>query len=121
MDWASQEATKIRPITRPSELEKTACRMPPTRAHLGDLSVAYWPTCWSSSDSRPTWSSDLDSGEPFCSSQTVRKMNRKNCRYSDCQFSATSVAKLDEVRYRPSETGGSPSVICCWLKSACPA
>jgi hypothetical protein len=42
-------------------------------------------------------SSDFDSGEPFCSSHTVSRMKRKNCRYSDCQFSATSTPKLAEV------------------------
>jgi hypothetical protein len=63
----------------------------------------------------------LDSGEPFCTSHTVRKMYRKNCRYSDCQFSATSTPKLAEVTYRPQETRGRPSAICCWLKSAWPA
>ena len=39
----------------------------------------------------------FDSGEPCCTSQTVAKMNRKNCRYSDCQFSATSMMKWDEL------------------------
>jgi hypothetical protein len=29
----------------------------------------------------------------------VVKMYRRNCRYSDCQFSETSTAKPDEVRY----------------------
>jgi hypothetical protein len=45
----------------------------------------------------PTFSRSFDSGEPFCTSQTVSMMNRKNWRYSDCQFSATSAAKLDEL------------------------
>jgi hypothetical protein len=40
----------------------------------------------------------LDSGEPFCSNQTVAKANSANWRYSDCQFSITALPKLDEVR-----------------------
>jgi hypothetical protein len=40
----------------------------------------------------------LDSGEPFCTNHTVNKIKRVNWRYSDCQFSVTACAKLDEVR-----------------------
>src|SRR6478735_8915987 len=47
-------------------------------------------------------------------------MYRKNCRYSDCQFSATSTAKLDDVRYCPRLTCCSPSVSCWLLYSATP-
>src|SRR5689334_6466439 len=103
MDWASQDSRKITPMTRPRELEYRVRRHPRARAHLGESAVAYSPTFWSASDSRPGLSSSLDSGEPFCSSHTVTKMNRKNCRYSDCQFSATSAPKLAEPTYRPRE------------------
>ena len=40
----------------------------------------------------------LDSGEPRCTSHTVSMMNSRNCRYSDCQFSATSTAKVEDIR-----------------------
>jgi hypothetical protein len=79
-------------------LENSHRRQPPASAHFGESSSAYRPTFWSRSDSAPTLSSSLDSGDPFCTSQTVRKMNRKNWRYSDCQFSSTSTPKLAEVR-----------------------
>jgi hypothetical protein len=29
-------------------------------------------------------------------SQTVRRMKRVNCRYSDCQFSSTAVANSED-------------------------
>src|SRR5919112_4568186 len=104
------------PIIRPSELEYTVSFQPRVRAHAGESSSAYPPTFCLRSDSRPASSSGLDSGDPCWTSPTVRKMYRKNCRYSDCQFSATSTPKLAEVTYRPQETRGRPSAICCWLK-----
>src|SRR5919107_5675140 len=116
IDWASQDPRKIKPITRPSEFEYRVRRNPSTFAHPGESSSANRPTFCSSSDSSPASSSFFDSGEPFCSSHTVKKMYRKNCRYSDCQFSATSAPKLADVTYRASEMGSRPSVSCSWLK-----
>ena len=52
----------------------------------------------------PTSSGFFDSVEPRCTSQTVTRIMRKNCRYSDCQFSATSTAKLEDVTYAQNET-----------------
>jgi hypothetical protein len=43
-------------------------------------------------------SSSFDSGDPFCSSQTVARAKRANCRYSDCQFSITAWPKLEVLR-----------------------
>jgi hypothetical protein len=48
-------------------------------------------------------------------------MYRKNCRYSDCQFSVTSTAKSDDVTYASKLRGASPSVTSSSLNSACPA
>src|SRR3954452_4364607 len=115
IDWVSQDSRKITPMTRPRELENSVVRSPPTRAHFGELASAYRPIFCCSSDSIPMSSREVDSGEPFCTSQTVRKMKRKNCRYSDCQFSATSTPKLADVTYRPNEMGSMPSAVCCWL------
>jgi len=39
-------------------------------------------------------------------SHTVRTMKRKNCRYSDCQFSATSTANWEDVTYWPKFRDG---------------
>jgi hypothetical protein len=52
----------------------------------------------------------LDSGEPRCTSQTVATMNSRNCRYSDCQFSATSTAKSEEMRRRPVHAAIIPAI-----------
>jgi hypothetical protein len=40
---------------------------------------------------------------------------RKNCRYSDCQFSATSTAKLEDVTYAQNETRTAPELSWSWL------
>lgn len=45
----------------------------------------------------PIASTFLDSGDPFCTSHTVSMTNRKNCRYSDCQFSATFTANAEDA------------------------
>ena len=68
------------------------------RAHRGESSCAWAPTSCSSSDSPPSLPTSLDSGEPFCTNHTVKRMKSVNCRYSDCQFSVTAWAKLDDVR-----------------------
>ena len=39
----------------------------------------------------------LDSEDPRWTNHTVSRMYSVNCRYSDCQFSATSTAYCDEV------------------------
>src|SRR5215208_2212588 len=96
-DWANHEPAKIRPITISSELENSHVRAPPTRAHFGESGKACLPISWSFSDSVPALSSSLDSGEPFWSSHTVVRMKRKNCRYSDCQFSITAWPKLEDT------------------------
>src|SRR3954468_11824452 len=97
MDWASQHSRKMVPMSRPSDREKTAVRHPPAFAHAGEPSVTCLPVCWSRSDSRPSWWIGFDSGEPRWNSQTVPNTERKNCKYSDCQFSATSTANDDDV------------------------
>jgi len=43
-------------------------------------------------------------------SQMVARMKRKNCRNSDCQFSATSTRKSEDVTKSMKVTEGSP---CC--------
>jgi hypothetical protein len=89
---------KSRNITTPRDREYSACPRPPTEAGRGESGRAYLPMRCSLSDSTPALCSSFDSGEPRWTSQTVAKRNRKNCRYSDCQFSATSTANRDVVR-----------------------
>src|SRR6478752_7569096 len=120
MDCASQLKAKITPITMPNDREYRASRNPRVRAQPGESSPACSPTFCSLSDSVPCLPSGLDSGEPFCTNQTVAKMYRKNCRYSDCQFSATSTPKLEDVRYWPRVISCRPAVICWSLYSATP-
>jgi hypothetical protein len=43
----------------------------------------------------PSSPSSFDSVEPFWTSQMVARMNRENCRYSDCQFSITEFQKAE--------------------------
>jgi hypothetical protein len=50
--------------------------------------------------------------DPRWTSHTVPNAYRKNCRYSDCQFSATSTAKLEDMRYSPRDTGSAPWLTC---------
>ena len=107
MNWAVQERMKNGPMTSPSELESSALRQPLARARAGESALACLPTSWSASLSRPALSSGLDSREPRWATQTVSTMNRKNRRYSDCQFSARSTANSEEVRYAPMVTSGS--------------
>ena len=66
--------SKIAVITSRSELEYSARRNPRVRDHAGECSSAYSAIFCFSSDSRPVSSTGLDSGEPRCTSQTVRKM-----------------------------------------------
>src|SRR5215207_1088389 len=113
-DCASQEPRKSSPIVSPREWEKTVRRQPVALAQGGESLSACRPTFWSSSDSRPTSSTGLDSVDPRCTNHTVASTNTKNCRYSDCQFSATSTANDDEVTYCQIVTG-SPPVASCWL------
>jgi hypothetical protein len=108
-------------MTRPSERENSAVRQPPVRAHVGDSSSACGPTCCSSSDSVPSLPGSLESEEPRCTSQTVAKTYRENCRYSDCQFSMTSTPKDDEVTWSRKDTVGRPFATCRALWSAVPA
>src|SRR5918999_3297213 len=96
-ECANQEARKIVPITSSSEFDSSHSRTPRARAHFGACEVAWPPTFCSSSDSVPALWSSFDSGDPFCTSHTVAKMNRKNCRYSDCQFSITAWPNDDET------------------------
>jgi hypothetical protein len=85
-------------MTSPRDRSCTAVRRPPARAQRGDSGVANAPTFCSASVPRPLSPGLFDSGDPRCTSHTVPTTYSRNCRYSDCQFSATSVAKLDEVR-----------------------
>src|SRR5690349_14145852 len=71
MDWIVHESTKISPMTSIKDLEKIHSRSPPAFAQAGEPCSAYLPTFWSSSDSRPDLPSSFDSGDPFCTSQTV--------------------------------------------------
>src|SRR5687768_15562578 len=107
-------------MTRPSEVEKSAVLNPPAFAHLGDSFLENWPMSSSSSDCTPRFSISLDSGEPFCTSQTVSTMKSRNCRYSDCQFSETSTAKLEEVTYCQKLISSNPEATCSSLKYATP-
>ena len=66
---------------------------PRARAHFGESWSACSPIFWSASDWVPTSSTFLDSGEPFCTNQTVATMKSVNWRYSDCQFSITAWPK----------------------------
>src|SRR3954468_17423126 len=103
MDWTSQDARKIAPITSDSDHENAVVRTPPLAAQDGESSSAYWPTRWSLSLSSPASSSPLDSGDPFCRKNTVATMYSRNWRYSLCQFSMTSTAKSADVRYFANE------------------
>jgi hypothetical protein len=98
--WTGPARTEAKSpaMTRPSERENTAWRTPPTPAQRGESWPATSPIRWSSSEPGPALCISFDSGEPRCSSQTVAKMYRKNCRYSDYQFSVTSTAKSEDVR-----------------------
>jgi len=40
----------------------------------------------------------LNSGEPFCTIQTVSRMYSVNCRYCDCQCSMTALPKDEDSR-----------------------
>ena len=60
-DCANQQPIQISPITISSEFEYRNSVMPRVRAHFGEFGCVYSPTFWSSSDSRPTWSSGFDS------------------------------------------------------------
>jgi thiamine biosynthesis protein ThiC len=71
MDWASQLNAKITPITSPRDREYRARGNPPVRAHVGEFSSACSPTFCSWSDSCPCLLRGLDSGDPYCRSQTV--------------------------------------------------
>jgi hypothetical protein len=97
-DCTVHDARKMPPITRDNDHENSPVRNPPTLAHRGESAVANRPTFWSRSLSRPALLGFLDSGDPRCTSHTVPRMYNVNCRYSLCQFSATSTAKLAEVR-----------------------
>src|SRR4051794_24037185 len=94
-DIAPQVARKIPPITRPSDREKTAARQPPAQTQDGEPGGACSPTRCCSSVSGPMACASLDSVDPRWTSHTVAKTYRKNCRYSDCQFSITSTANDD--------------------------
>src|SRR3954453_18826790 len=102
-------------MTVESDQEKTAAPHPPSRARVGESSSACRPTFCCSSDSVPTSPGSFDSVEPRCTSQTVTRIMRKNCRYSDCQFSATSTAKLEDVTYAQNETRSAPELSWSWL------
>src|SRR3954454_13673354 len=97
-DCPNHDSSQIVAITITSEFEYSAVRSPLVRAHRGESDRACSPTSWSSSDSGPASSSCFDSGEPFCTNQTVSRMYSVNCRYSDCQFSSTALPKADDVR-----------------------
>src|SRR4051794_36095496 len=97
MDCASQDPRKKDSITAPSDRLNTAVRHPPVLAQAGESSPAWSPTRCCSSLSSPSSPGAVDSVEPRCISHTVAVIIRKNWRYSDCQFSETSTAKLDEV------------------------
>ena len=122
IDWVSQEARKIAPITRPSELEKTASRQPPALAHRGESAVAY--------------AADL----LFLVGLQARLVQALRLRRALLQQphgqedveEELQVLGLPVLRHVGAEagrgdvpgrtrSGSRPSVICCWLKSACPA
>src|SRR5687767_14155443 len=115
MDDATQVSRNSVPISVPSDRENSVVRQPPTLAQAGELGSAYLPTFCSLSLSLPSSPTGLDSVEPSWISHTVRMMNKKNCRYSDCQFSMTSTPNVDEVTYSPSEIVARPCDTCCWL------
>src|SRR3954447_7063613 len=96
--WANQVAGQMLVIVISSECEYSHRRRPAIFAQRGESGLACSPIIWSSSDSRPSLPSCLDSVEPFCTSQTVNSTKSVNCRYSDCQFSMTSTQNEDEVR-----------------------
>jgi hypothetical protein len=58
----------------PSDRENSAPRQSVLRAHAGESSRAYRPAFCSTAVSVPIFSMSFDSGEPRCTSQTVRKM-----------------------------------------------
>src|SRR5919109_2052965 len=89
-EWANHEPIQIVPMTIRSEFEYRNSLMPRVFAHFGEEACACSPIFWSRSDSRPTLSGSFDSGDPFCTNQTVATMKSVNCRYSDCQFSITA-------------------------------
>ena len=72
------------------------CASPRRAPRPGESGRACSPMSCSSSDSSPTSSGGLDSGEPRWMSHTVPRMNSENCRYSDCQFSRTSTPNSDD-------------------------
>src|SRR4051794_37537355 len=61
MDCTSHDATKMAPITRPSEFENTLVRQPPALAQVGESGRANGPRSCSLSDSLPRLSSSFDS------------------------------------------------------------
>lgn len=90
-------------------------RHPPTRAHSGESGCACSPTSCFSSESVPSSPGFFDSDDPRCTSQIVSRMKSVNSRYSDCQFSAMSTAKEEDVTYRSHEISCSPAVLAAWL------
>ena len=109
------------PITRTSELRVQRSPQPadlrPSRRIRRRRARRRSAPCPSSMPSLP---SSFDSGEPRCTSQIVAAMYRKNCRYSDCQFSATSTANADDVTNRSQPIWLSPWLSCSWLYTASP-
>src|SRR3712207_3835246 len=79
-DCANQDQSQIVAITMTSELEYSARRQPRARAHFGESGRACSPTNCSSLDSPPSSPTALDSGEPFWTSQTVKRMKSVNWR-----------------------------------------
>jgi len=57
----------------------------------------------------------LDSGDPRWTNHAVSVMYSRNWRYSDCQFSATSTAKSEEVTYCSRLIRSTPSATACSL------